>query len=81
MERPMLDSMRNLKTSQMLLRQRLPLVEREWLLSRLCSRRDVTRAQYEHESGRLTVEYDADEIMTSDLTDVLNECGIQVALA
>lgn len=77
----MLDSTRNLRTSQMLLRQWLPPVEREWLLSHLCSRRDITRAEYAHDSCRLTVEYDADEMRSSDLNDVLNECGIQVALA
>ena len=77
----MLDSTRNLRVSQTLLRQRLPLVEREWLVSHLCSRRDITRAEYANDSRWLTVEYDADEMRISDLTEVLNECGIRVANA
>ena len=75
----MLDGMRNLRTSDILLRRRLPQLECDWVVGRLCSRRDIAGAECAGDARRLTIEYDADRLRSRDLVDFLNECGIEVA--
>jgi hypothetical protein len=74
----MLGDVRNLKTSKIALRERLPTLECEWLVGRLRSRRGVAAAQC-NDARHLMVEYDADEVVTDDLIDFLNQCGVRAA--
>jgi hypothetical protein len=72
----MLGDVRNLKTSAIELNERLPLLEREWLVGRLRSRRGIAAAQCD-DARHLTVSYDADELVTGDVLDFLNQCGVR----
>lgn len=75
----MLGDVRNLKTSAIDLNQHLPVLECEWLVGQLRSRPGVAAASCALDARRLTVEYDADELVTGDLLDFLNQCGVRVA--
>jgi hypothetical protein len=75
----MLDSTRNLKTSEIELRQRLPERERDWLVGQLRAHRGIAGAVCANDARRLTIEYDADTLVSSDLIDLLNACGVRVA--
>jgi hypothetical protein len=75
----MLDSVRNLRTSEIELRQPLPALECEWLVGRLLAKRGVADAVCGRRPRRLLVEYDADELRSHDLVDYLSACGIRVA--
>jgi len=73
----MLDSIRNLKTCQIDLRERLDGLERDWLIGRLVSKRSVLDAVYSDEdSHRLIIEYDADLVNGTDLLEFLYMCGL-----
>lgn len=74
----MLGDVRNLKTSDLELTQRLPALEREWLVGQLRSRPGIAAARCAGDR-RLTVEYDADELVTGDVLDFLSQCGVRVA--
>jgi hypothetical protein len=74
----MLESVRNLKTSEIELRQRLPQLECEWLVAQLRARRDIAAAACASDACRLTIEYDADRLGRADLVDLLNLCGVRV---
>jgi hypothetical protein len=74
----MLESVRNLKTSEIELRQRLPQLECDWLVGQLRARRDIVAAACATDSCRLTIEYDADRLGQTDLVDLLNMCGVRV---
>lgn len=78
-ETVMLDSVRNLKTSEIELRQCLPRREGEWLVGTLRARRDIAGASCTPDARRLTIEYDADKLEGEDLVDLLSECGLRVA--
>ena len=75
----MLGDVRNLKTSDIELRQRLPALQWEWLVGQLRSRPGIAAARCEGDARRLTVEYDADELVTGDVLDFLSQCGVSAA--
>jgi hypothetical protein len=75
----MLDSVKNLKTSEIELEQRLPQLECAWLVRELRGRRGIAAAECASDAGRLTVEYDADRIDRAGLVDILSSCGVEVA--
>lgn len=75
----MLGDVRNLKTSDIELKQRLPALECEWLVGRLRKRPGIAAARCADDARRLTVEYDADELVSGDVVDFLTECGVRVA--
>lgn len=73
----MLTDVRNLKTSAIELTQRLPALEREWLVGQLRSRPGIAAARCASDERRLTVQYDADELVTNDVLDFLSQCGVR----
>ena len=73
-----MDSMRNLRTSEIELQQRLPQLERDWLVSQLRAHRGIAAAICASDEPRLTIEYDADRLDKTDLVDLLNTCGVRV---
>jgi hypothetical protein len=75
----MLGDVRNLKTSGIELEHRLPTLECEWLVGQLRSRPGIASARCESDACLLTVEYDADELVTGDVLDFLGQCGVRVA--
>ena len=75
----MLDSVRNLKTSEIELRHKLPALECDWLVGRLLAKRGVADADCRSNSQRLVIEYDADELGSAALVDYPRACGISVA--
>jgi hypothetical protein len=75
----MLGDVRNLKTSAIELTQRLPTLECEWLVGQLRSRSGIAGARCASDARHLTVEYDADELVTRDVVDFLSQCGVRVA--
>jgi hypothetical protein len=75
----MLDAARNLRTSAIELRQSLPALERDWLLGRLRAHPDISAAASADDARQLTIEYDADRLVSADLVDWLNRCGVRVA--
>jgi len=74
----MLDGVRNLKTSEIEFRPRLPQLECDWLVGQLRARRGITAAACASDASRLTIEYDADRLGNGDLVDFLNMCGVRV---
>jgi hypothetical protein len=74
----MLGNIRNLKTSDIELKQRQPALECEWLEGQLRSRPGIAAAQCADDC-HLMVEYDADELVTNDVVDFLSQCGVRVA--
>lgn len=76
----MLGDVRNLKTSDIELAERLPALECEWLVGQLRSRPGIAAARCEGDACRLTVEYDADEIVPGDVLDFLGQCGVRAAV-
>jgi hypothetical protein len=74
----MWDNARNLKTSELEVRDHLNHLEREWLIGRLVSKGGVRDVLYlDDDPHRLIVEYDADLVNSSDLLDFLYTCGLQ----
>jgi hypothetical protein len=73
----MLGDIRNLKTSDIELEQRLPALECEWLVGQLRSRPGIAAAQCADDARHLMVEYDADELVAGDLVDFLSQCGVR----
>jgi hypothetical protein len=74
-----LDDVRNLKVADIKLRQRLPTLECEWLVGQLCARPGIAAARCADDARHLTVEYDADELVSGDVVDFLSQCGVRVA--
>jgi len=75
----MLESLRNLKTSEIELRQQLPVLEGEWLVGCLLAKRGVANAKWGGNKRRLLVEYDADLFGGAELIAFLHSCGVPVA--
>jgi hypothetical protein len=75
----MLNDVRNLRAADIEFRQGLPTLECEWLLGTLRSRPGISAARCADDARHLTVEYDADELVTGDVVDFLSECGVPVA--
>ena len=72
----MLDSVRNLRTSEIQLRQGLPEPECNWLVGQLRAKRGIADA--ECRVRQLVVEYDADIVDRADLVEFLDVCGVPV---
>jgi hypothetical protein len=70
---------RNLKTSDIELKQRLPALECEWLVHQLQSRAGIAAARCASDSRRITVEYDADALVSGDVVELLSQYGVRVA--
>ena len=77
-EAAMLGDVRNLKTSDIELEQRLPALECEWLVGQMRSRAGIAAARCASDR-HLTVQYNADELVTADILDFLSQCGVRVA--
>ena len=77
----MLENLRNLKTSEIELRQQLPAPEGEWLVGRLLAKQGVANAKWVGNTRRLLVEYDADLFGTGEIIAYLGYCGVLVASA
>jgi hypothetical protein len=75
----MLESLRNLKTSEIELRQQLPVLEGEWLVGRLLAKQGVAAATWVGNHRRLLIEYDADICGRADLIAFLQSCGVPTA--
>ncbi len=75
----MLESLQNLKTSEIELRQQLPALEGEWLVDRLLAKQGVANARWMGSTRRLLVEYDADLFGAAEIIDFLRYCGVLVA--
>jgi len=75
----MLGDVRNLRASDIELAQRLPIPECEWLIGQLRSRCGIAAARCSKDARRLTVEYDADKLVTGDVVEFLSQCGVRVA--
>jgi hypothetical protein len=75
----MLGDVRNLKISDIELEHRLPTLECEWLVGQLRLRPGIASVRCEDDASRLTVEYDADELVTADVLDFLGQCGVRAA--
>jgi len=74
----MLQSLRNLKTSEIELRQPLPVLECEWLVGRLLARQGVATAKWAGNTRHLLVEHDADSFGSAELIAFLQSCGVPV---
>ena len=74
-----IDDVRNLKTSEIVLRQELPLLECEWLVGRLLAKRGVATAQWVTNTRRWLIQYDADLCGRADLVAFLQSCGVSAA--
>jgi hypothetical protein len=73
------EGIRNLRTSEIELRQRLPQLECDWLVGALRARPGISGAHCSDDARHVTVEYDADRLVSDDLVDFLNECGVHVS--
>ena len=75
----MLESLRNLKTSEIELRQQLPVLEGEWLVGCLLAKQGVANAEWMATTRHLLVEYDADLFGSAEIVAFLRYCGVPVA--
>lgn len=75
----MLESLRNLRTSEIELRQRLPAPEGEWLVGCLLAKQGVANATWRGNARGLWIEHDADLFGRAELLDFLHYCGVSVA--
>ena len=76
----MIENLRNLKTSEIELRQQLPVLECEWLIGRLLANRGVAAAEWVANTRRLLVQYDADLCGKAELVAFLQSCGVSPAV-
>jgi hypothetical protein len=68
---------RNMKLSELEVREDLNFLEREWVIGRLVSKAGVQEALSRPDDPRkLVVEYDADLVNASDLLEFLQMCGL-----
>jgi hypothetical protein len=74
----MLDSVRNMKTSEIELRRGLTEIECRWLAGQLRAKRAVAVAECSADTRLLHVEYDADLVGSGDLVDFLDDWGVPV---
>jgi len=75
----MLESLRNLKTSEIELKQQLPAPEGEWLVGCLLAKQGVANATWKGSAHRLLIEYDADVFGSAEILAFLQSCGVRVA--
>ena len=69
-------SLRKMTTSEIELRQPLPVLECEWLVGRLLAKQGIEAAEWIRDTRRLLVEYDADLCGMADLIAFLQSCGV-----
>jgi hypothetical protein len=74
----MLETLRNLKISEIELLQPLPALEGEWLLGCLLSKRGVVDARWVASARKLLIEYDVDLVGSGELIDCMHICGIPI---
>ena len=71
------DEAQNLRTANLVVRERLNGLEKSWVIGRLVHHSGVTGALWRDEDGlRLSVEYDADVVNGLELLDLLQSCGL-----
>ena len=75
----MTEKLRNLETSEIELRQQLPVLECEWLVGRLLATRGVATAEWVANTRRFLVRYDADLCGRAELVAFLQSCGVSAA--
>jgi hypothetical protein len=75
----LIENLRNLETSEIELRQPLPVLEGEWLVGRLLAKRGVAAAEWVANTRRLSVQYDADLCGRAELVAFLQSCGVSAA--
>jgi hypothetical protein len=75
----MLESLRNLKTSEIELKQQLPRPEGEWLVGRLLAKQGIANATWSGHERRLLIQYDADLFGSAEILSFLHFCGVRVA--
>jgi hypothetical protein len=73
----MWENLRNLKTSEIVLRKPLHGTECDWLVGQLESLRAVAAAEYREADSHLIVEYDADLMTGRELVDLVDACGLR----
>ncbi len=76
----MIENLRNLKTSEIELRQQLPVLECEWLIGRLLAKRGVATAEWVANTHRLLVQHDANLCGKAELVAFLQSCGVSAAV-
>ena len=69
-------NLRNLKTSEIELRQALPVLECEWLVGRLLAKQGIATAKWVANTRRLLVQYDADVCAGAEVIALLQSCGV-----
>ena len=69
-------SLRKMMTSEIELRQPLPVLECEWLVGRLLAKQGIETAEWVGDTRRLLVEYDADLCGRADLIAFFQSCGL-----
>jgi len=71
------DGIRNLRTSQIRLRERLEGRERDCVVGHLLAKRGVREVEYRDDGrAQLVVEYDADQLSGPDLVNFLSVCWL-----
>jgi len=80
-EKHMWDEAQNLRTADLVVRERLNGLEKSWVLGRLVRHSGVTGALWRGEQGRLSVEYDADLVNGLELLELLQLCGLHAKRA
>jgi len=75
----MLESLRNLTTSEIEVREPLPARECEWLIGRLLAKQGIAAARWVGNHRRLLVEYDADVYGKAELIAILRFCCVSAA--
>jgi hypothetical protein len=74
-----IENLRNLETSEIELRQPLPVLECEWLIGRLLATRGVATAEWVANTRRLLVQYDSALCGRAELVAFLQSCGVSAA--
>jgi hypothetical protein len=73
----MIEQLRNMKLSELEVREDLNFLEREWVIGRLVSKTGVHEAlSRPDDPHRLVVEYDGDLVNANDLLEFLQLCGL-----
>jgi hypothetical protein len=71
------DGIRNLRVSQIQLRERLEGRERDCVVGHLLAKRGVRDVEYrDDDRARLVVEYDADQLSGAELVNFLSVCWL-----
>jgi hypothetical protein len=77
----MLEHLRNLRTSELTLRQPLSPLECDWLTGCLRARNGIATVNWGDKACRLFVEHDPEIVGSPELVDFLRSCGVPVTPA